>query len=126
MEKRVCGIAHALLLVLVVVGEIMVVNSEGRICWAKSRKYQGLCYFKTQIVNCSLICKRERFNSGKCKGGRCYCWRRCGPVVTGRRPPPPIVGPPDVGPPNVDVPDVGPPEDGPPSDDKPKLLFTHH
>lgn len=49
---------------------------EGRLCESQSHGFKGLCFSDS---NCSLICHREGFTAGKCRGfrRRCFCTRHC-------------------------------------------------
>lgn len=68
----------------------LMVQTEARICYSKSKKFRGRCYFRNQISNCKTICKREKFTTGRCSRGGCFCSRKCGSVSP--PPPPPVDG----------------------------------
>ncbi|KAL1556034.1 hypothetical protein AAHA92_11702 [Salvia divinorum] len=52
--------------------------SEAVLCSAPSKLFRGLC-FNTSDNNCSVICKKEGFSFGNCKGLRlrCICQKDC-------------------------------------------------
>ncbi|KAL8040838.1 hypothetical protein ABFX02_10G125900 [Erythranthe guttata] len=75
MEKKFCGIV--LLLLLLLTHELMV-QSEARNCYSRSRAYHGRCFFRNHVSNCKQMCKEEQFTAGTCIRGTCYCSKTCG------------------------------------------------
>ena len=58
----------------VIVEEMM--PSEAVLCSAPSKLFRGLC-FNMSDNNCSVICKKEGFSFGNCKGFKCICQKDC-------------------------------------------------
>ncbi|KAL7137922.1 hypothetical protein ABFS83_10G127600 [Erythranthe nasuta] len=88
--KKFYGIVMLLLLLLT--HELMV-HTEARNCYSRSRAYHGRCFFRNQRINCKALCKEEKFTAGRCIRGTCYCTKTCGgggggPTAHQSHPPP--------------------------------------
>ncbi|KAL8040845.1 hypothetical protein ABFS82_10G124600 [Erythranthe guttata] len=92
--KKFYGIIVLLLLLLT--HELMV-HTEARNCYSRSRVYHGRCFFRNHRINCKAMCKEEQFTAGRCIRGTCYCSKTCGiggGVPTHQSHPPPHPHPP--------------------------------
>ncbi|GFP91668.1 hypothetical protein PHJA_001310800 [Phtheirospermum japonicum] len=54
------------------------IHTEARTCFSRSKRYNGMCFFRNQLNNCKIVCKHEAFTTGKCTHGTCYCSKKCG------------------------------------------------
>ncbi|KAL0316491.1 UNVERIFIED_CONTAM: hypothetical protein Sradi_5527300 [Sesamum radiatum] len=75
MEKTFS--TFVMLLTLLMIHEVVILT-EARICYSKSKQYRGICYFRSHASNCKSICKREKFISGRRHNRGCFCFKRCG------------------------------------------------
>ncbi|PIN17652.1 hypothetical protein CDL12_09685 [Handroanthus impetiginosus] len=55
----------------------LTIHTEARSCHSRGKHYHGRCYFRNQINNCKIICRREKFMTGKCIRATCYCMSKC-------------------------------------------------
>lgn len=67
----------------------VILHSEARNCYSRSRAYNGKCFFRHHRTNCKALCKQEQFVAGRCRGGTCYCLKPCGTGGHHSHPPPP-------------------------------------
>ncbi|KAL3824644.1 hypothetical protein ACJIZ3_020673 [Penstemon smallii] len=82
-------LSGTLLLLIIFLTHEFMINIEARRCHSKSRHYHGRCFFRNHIRNCKFICKEERFMSGECYRGTCYCSKKCDTPPPLPPPPPP-------------------------------------
>ncbi|XP_021889875.1 defensin-like protein 1 [Carica papaya] len=73
MARNSPGLLLFLLLVLASQEEMM---TEGRTCQSQSHGFHGACL---SHHNCAVVCQKEGFSGGKCRGfrRRCFCTRLC-------------------------------------------------
>ncbi|TYJ48001.1 hypothetical protein E1A91_A01G031100v1 [Gossypium mustelinum] len=74
-SRSVSAVIHLMLVLLVTeMGPVAV--EGGPICKATSNVYKGLCLIDD---SCDIVCKREGFHKGNCKGflRKCVCTNPC-------------------------------------------------
>ncbi|KAL2253403.1 UNVERIFIED_CONTAM: Glyceraldehyde-3-phosphate dehydrogenase GAPCP2, chloroplastic [Sesamum indicum] len=101
--RQVSGLSQALFLQEMI---IMHGEAEAAVCESPSKLFTGLCFSDR---NCSAICEKENFVTGRCKFWKCICSKDCGTGGGGGGGEGDPGGPPDEGG------DEGPPEGGPPA-----------
>nr|KJB11912.1 hypothetical protein B456_002G029600 [Gossypium raimondii] len=78
MERFSRPVSAVILLMLVLLATEMgpVAVEGGTTCKATSNIYKGLCLLDD---SCDIVCKREGFHSGNCKGflRKCVCTNPC-------------------------------------------------
>ncbi|KAL7097252.1 hypothetical protein ACP275_10G132600 [Erythranthe tilingii] len=115
--KKFYGIVMLLLLLLT---DELMVHTEARNCYSRSRAYHGRCFFRHHRINCKAMCKEEKFTAGRCIRGTCYCSKTCGgggggPTAHQSHPPPHPHPPPPANAGGGDGEDGG--NEGPPAND---------
>ncbi|XP_011086334.1 uncharacterized protein LOC105168097 [Sesamum indicum] len=97
-----------LFLLLLAFQEMIIMHGEAEaaVCESPSKLFTGLCFSDR---NCSAICEKENFVTGRCKFWKCICSKDCGTGGGGGGGGGDPGGPPDEGG------DEGPPEGGPPA-----------
>ncbi|TYG81789.1 hypothetical protein ES288_D01G034000v1 [Gossypium darwinii] len=72
MERFSRSVSTVVLLILILLATV----EGGPICKATSKVYKGLCLIDD---SCDIVCKREGFHRGNCKGflRKCVCTNPC-------------------------------------------------